>query len=118
MDSRARSCHLIGHGTAKERSHLNKGRGPVADARTVRPPMGQKGGRAVPGRIGAPLKEEKGESTKGSVCPFSTPSIAEFSPVCNRIMVLCAVVIGCALCQYPSETRIRIGNRDGREGLT
>jgi hypothetical protein len=65
---------------------------------------GQEEERAVPGKIGAPYKEEKGESTKGSVRPFSTSSITEFSTVCNRILVLCAVVIGYALCQYPSET--------------
>jgi hypothetical protein len=74
------------------------------DSDEVPAPTEQGEGRAVPGKTGAPYKEEKGESTKGSFCPFSTSSITDLSPLCNRILVLCALVLGCAVSEYPSET--------------
>jgi hypothetical protein len=43
---------------------------PGVDSDAVPALTGQGEGRAVPGKTGAPYKEEKGESTKGSICPL------------------------------------------------
>jgi hypothetical protein len=117
MGHRARPCQLPGSGPQWDGFHLPAGTGwrlkalswqgvgiPGVCSHAVPSLAGQGEGRAVPGKTGAPYKEEKGESTKGSICPFSPSSITNLSSLCNRIMVLYALVLGCAVCEYPSET--------------